>query len=250
MSNNDSLLVEDIIVKSINGKRYEQIGNNLKHMLFAAFGPIDDDEVIYSHKTEGFIKPDLIVEINGVYKNISVKSGRAENVHNEILDNFIAFLREKGISEKTLLTIKRYHYGDGTTDGTGENRKNYYELMNEMKDDIDLANEELNYRKEFVLDVVYHCVFQGTSKDNPVVDAIYFGSKEYGIVATRKQIISHLRKRSFSFYDNLHIGPLHLRPHSRYSDREVVDERNRQRIIAYWPNLNADLDYISKRYNY
>lgn len=249
MARNDPTLVEDQIMFAINEKKYSDISNNLKHMLATVFGVIYPDSVVYCTKTKGSIKPDLIITIDDEVRYVSVKTGRAENVHNEILDNFIDFLEDEGVSENTLETIKLFHYGDGTIDGTGDRRKEYLEIMNELSTRIAEANEELNYRKELVLDVMYHCVFQGADEDNPIVDAIYFGTPEYGIVTTKKQILSHIRKRNFSFYDNLHIGPLLLRPHSRYSNTEVVDERNRNRIIAYWPNLNADLDYISKRYN-
>ena len=250
MANNEPILVEDKIQHALDGQTFGNVSNNLRYMLLAMYGAINDDEIVHCKKTEDFVKPDLVIEINGITKNLSVKTGRAENVHNEIIDNFIDFLRKEGISEETLDTIKLFHYGDGTTDGSGKERKAYLDVVTGLKDNIKHANEELNYRKDFVLKTMYHCFFQGVSISNPIIDAVYFGTKEYGIVATRKQILSHLRKRSFSFYDNLHIGPLLLRPHSRYVNRKIADERNRNRLIAYWPNLNADLSYISQRYDF
>ena len=249
MARNDPILVEDKIAFLLNEKKYSDITNNLRHMLDVVFGPIDSEATVFCKKTEDFIKPDLIITIGNNTKYLSVKTGRAENVHNEIIDNFLEFLESEGISERTIETIRLFQYGDGTTDGTGKERKEYLPLISELMPRIEEANEELNYRKEFVLDAVYRCVFQGTDENNPLVDAIYFGTPEYGIVTTKKQILSHIRKRAFTFFKNLHIGPLLLRPHSRYSNRDIADERNRHRIIAYWPNLNADLDYISKRYN-
>ena len=108
----------------------------------------------------------------------------------------------------------------------------------------------MNWNKEFVFKTIYRCLIQGISDDYPMIDAIYFGTKDYGITCTRKQILTHIRRRNFSYFENLHIGPLLLRPHSRYSGTDIKSERNRERIVAYWPNLNADINYIANRYDY
>ena len=250
MSNNDALRIEDKIVHAIDGRRFAQIPNNLKCLIEALYVAVNDDEVVYCEKTEDWIKPDIILEIDGVKKYVSIKTGRAENVHNENFPYFIDYLRNEGISEPTIETIALFHYGDGTLDGTGKVRKPYFDIMLELKDRIEDANKELNYRKEFVLSIMYHCLFRGKDLTNPSIDAVYFGNEKFGIVATKKQIITYITKRSFGFFNNLHIGPLLLRPHSRYVNRSVEDERNRNRIVIYWPNLNADLEYISKRYDY
>ncbi len=226
------------------------MNNNIRFLLRNLYGPLDEDEFVHCCKTDDSFKVDLIITYKGIVKNVSIKTGRAEIVHNEILNNFVAFLENEGISESTIRTIRLFHYGDGTIDGTGKNRMSYLEIASLLKDDIEQANSELNYRKEFVLKTIYHCVFKGAKKENPEIDAIYFGTKDYGIMATKKQIITHIRKRNFGFYENLHIGPLLLRPDARYSRKEIVDERKRNRIVLYWPNLNADIEYISKRYNY
>ena len=179
-----------------------------------------------------------------------MKSGAAVIVHNEIIDNFISYLREEGISEETIETILLFHYGDGSTDGSGEIRKNTSELMYVMKDRIKKANGELNWNMELIVKTVKRLMFYGASSDYIPADALYFGDKDYGVVVTMKQVIRHLQKRGFDFYDNLHIGPLLIRPDARYVTKEIVSQRKYNRIVAYWPNLQADVIFISKRYNY
>jgi len=247
---NDGILVEDEILTGLNKKRVCEISNNLKFLLRNLYGPLEDDEFVTCSKTDDSYKVDLIIDYKGKKKNVSVKTGRAQIVHNEILENFTQFLAKEGISQETIETIKLFHYGDGTTDGTGERRYSYLEVVTTLQERIKKANEELNYRKGFVLKTMYHCVFTGANESNPLIDAIYFGTKDYGIMATRKQIISHITKRNFAFYDNLHIGPLLLRPDARYVNKTIASERKRNRILAYWPNMNADIEYISKRYDY
>ena len=247
---NDGILVEDEILTGLNNKRVSEINNNLRFLIRSLYGPLEDDEIVTCSKTDDSFKVDLIIGYKGVNKNVSVKTGRAQIVHNEILDNFTQFLANEGVSQETIDTIRLFHYGDGTTNGTGEQRFSYLKVAATLEERIKKANEELNYRKELVLKTMYHCVFKGAGEDNPLIDAIYFGTKDYGIMATRKQIIKHITKRNFAFYDNLHIGPLLLRPDARYVNKKIEDERKRNRIVAYWPNMNADIEYISKRYDY
>lgn len=250
MANNEPLLVEDRIMNSINNHKLNEIPMNLRYTLQSIYYFVGDNETVLCKKPDSFIKPDLIIKVDNEIRYVSIKTGRAEVVHNEIIDNFVKYLKEEGISQETIDTIKLFHYGDGTTDGSGKTRKCYIEVMSELKDKIKMANKELNYRKAFVLKTMRRCVFQGVDDSNPSIDAIYFGDERFGIVTTTKQIVAHIKKRSFDYIDNLHIGPLLLRPHSRYVGRQVADERNRERIVAYWPKLSADLEYISKRYDY
>ena len=247
---NDGLLREDEVVFDLNNRKIKDLSNNMHTLVRNLFGVLDEENYIKCYKVDDSFKTDFVIEYGDDKRNISMKSGRAEIVHNEILANFIEFLRGLGISEKTLETIKLYHYGDGTTDGSGQKRLGYKDVVNMLGDRIKEANSELNASLTFVEKVVKRCVFKGSYEENLEADAIYFGDRNYGIMATKRQIMKHLSKRGFDFYNNLHIGPLLLRPDARYVDRDINYERKRQRIVAYWPHLNADIDFISRHYNY
>ena len=144
-----------------------------------------------------------------------------------------------------------FHYGDGTTDGHDpENRKSYEDLSYELRDRIKQANKELNSHMDFIIAVVERCLFKGSNEDNIEADCVYVGDREYGVVATKKQFLKNLYRRGFDYFTHLHIGPLLLRPHSRYVNRKVEDERNRERLVAFWPHLREDIEYMSRRYNY
>jgi hypothetical protein len=241
---------EDELIFKLNGKQIKDLSNNLRTLLSNLYGPLNDDSYVVCKKLENSFKADFSIEIEGRSKTVSMKSGHAEMVHNEILENFIAYLAHLGISERTLDTIKLFHYGDGTTDGTGNVRKGYQDVAYELRDRIKEANIELNKNKDVVLNVLNHCVFKGANSENIEADSIYFGTAEYGIVASKKQIISHIKRRTYDFYHNLHIGPLLMRPDARYVNGEIVSKRKRQRIVIYWPNLSADIEYIAHRYDY
>ena len=245
------LVNEDKIVAELNNKKLSDLSNNMRHLIECLFCTVSNDTVIKCYKpTEANIKPDIIIECNNEKKYVSIKIGRAETVHNEIIDNFLNFLSLEGISQQTIETIRLFHFGDGTLDGSGCKRLSYHELVIQLKDRIRIANSELNMDIEFVKRIVRRCVFRGSCISNPEADAIYFGDSDYGVIATQTQVMKHLKRRGFDYYENLHIGPLLLRPDARYVDAPIVSERKRNRIVAYWPNLCADIEYISRRYNY
>lgn len=250
MNYQDGLIKENEVVESLNGKMVNSIPNNLKFNLAKIIKFMDEEKIVKCYKVDDAFKTDFVVEYENQRACISMKSGRACNVHNEVLINFIDYLRDLGISQRTLDTICMFHYGDGTIDGRGKERMTYQQTVQWLGSRIKEANSELNFSKEFVLQVVRRCVFKGSNKQNLEADAIYFGDVNFGCIATSNQIYKHIRKRDFDWIDNLHIGPLLLRPDARYSDREIIDERKRQRIVLYWPNLGSEIEFISKRYNY
>ena len=242
------------MIYALNNRKVGELSNNLKHFITTLFCFVNDNDVIKAYKVDDANKTDFVIEINGQEENISLKTGGAEVVHNEILDNFVDYLRSEGISEETIETIKLFHYGDGSTDGTGTRRLGYLDVVSSLKERIKKANVELNKDVGFVVDTLDHCVLVGANSKNIPVTAIYFGELEYGVFATRRQIETHFARRTkagaYNYMDHLHIGPLLLRPDARYVGKTISDERKRERIVVYWPRFSADLEFISKRYDY
>ena len=248
--NNKGLLHEQEMIHSLNNKRINDLNQNLKTLMSALFGVLDENEIIKAYKVDDAFKTDFVIEYNDQKRYVSMKSGKACVVHNEILINFIDFLNEYNISDETLETIKLFHYGDGTTDGTGETRQPYEETYYQLRDRIKKANKELNANMDFILAVVNRCVFKGSNDDNLEADCMYFGDVDYGTIATKRQFIANIRRRGFDYYNNLHIGPLLLRPDARYVNKDIIYRRKLDRIVCYWPNLREDVEYMSKRFNY
>ena len=53
-------------------------------------------------------KPDIIIEINNKRKNVSIKKGSGNSVHQEDIDLFIDFLTTLNISEKAKNELLKY----------------------------------------------------------------------------------------------------------------------------------------------
>ncbi len=250
MNIHHGLVIEQDISNALNGKKVCELSHNMRHLIKTLFPTATDDSIVTSKPYEDVYKADILISCEGQNINLSIKTGKSEMLHNEILEKFLNYLGDNHISQKTLDIIRLFHYGDGTLDGTGERRMDYNEIMFRYGEKIQEANYELNANREFVIDVVNRVTFDGANEDYIKADAIYCGDLEYGVIATRKQVKKHLLKKYYSYYKSLHIGPILLRPDARYCNQPIKDIRKRNRIVATWPKLTSDIGYIGDRYDF
>ena len=250
MPTNQGKLKEREVVDHLNSKRVSELPNNLRSFMRNLYGSLDEEEIITCEWIDDSIKPDFVITYKGIKKYISMKSGRAESVHQEKIKTFILFLREHGISKETQKTILLYHYGDGTLDGSGKERYDYNRLRVILNDRIERANQELNASKDFVWETISRCVLLGILENAIPIDGIYFGDYRFGVLATTAQIKKHMERKDWDWMQNLHIGPLQIRPHARYIGKEIKHPEAREKVECYWANLASDIDYISSRYDY
>ncbi len=239
---------EDEMKTFLNNKVAGTLSQNLRELVINLFGVVDPNGVVYCEDGIDFTKPDFVLSYLTKKRYVSMKSGRADICHTEMANTFIPFLRSIGVSEETLRTILLHHYGDGTVNGTGKKRYDNRQVYEWLKDRIKKANIELN-NLEIIHRVCDRALFQGVRDDVPPADAIYHGDYEHGSVASRVQIELYLDDKNWLYAENLHCGPLFLRPHARYVDVEIKKPIQRQKVVLYWPNMPKDIAYISKRYN-
>ena len=253
--NNTGLYNEDKIQTVLNKKRYNVLPNHWKTMLEFIYGTktlkfLNRLKKVKCTRTSNYIKPDLIVTFAGLDSYISVKSGKCSNLHTEKVDTFLTFLMSLGISKETIKTILLCHYGDGTLNGTGKIRKDFHELYYSYKQRIIDANDELNNSTDFIKKVIRRIAFQGVDENSKTAEYLYYGDEEFGTMVSANQVYKYIDRKphNWDFYENIHIGPIVLRPHGRYAHKAVISERRHNEIQCHWPNLHADLLYIEKRY--
>lgn len=239
---------ENQMIETLNKKCIKDLNDNLAKMLRSLFPGIKDDTTIECKKVEGFYKPDFVIICEGKEKYISMKSGNSDSIHEEQLPSFITFLHRLGISKETLDTIKLFQYGDGTTDGTGKVKMGWRDVYNTYADRIKKANYELNQNKRRLLMMLDRFLYQGVNIDAKCADAIYHGSVDDGIVIRKEQIDNYIVFKKWN-YDSFHIGPLILKPRSRFIGFEEKDIRNehlRHKIQLRWPRIKEDFQYINR----
>ena len=144
-----------------------------------------------------------------------------------------------------------YHYGDGTTDGTGKRRMSSIEVRFMFDERIKKMNEEFNKSKEFIKKAAERFMFQGVNPDASKAEYIYHGDPDYGVFVSRNQYMRHIEKKNWDYMQTcVHIGPFVVRPHARYANKEIRNEEHRHTVVINYPRFVQDLLYISSRYSY
>ena len=128
MPMNDGMLKEAEVIYALNNKRIENLSNNMREVMRSLFGVLDDEYYVKCYKVDNSYKTDFVIEYDNRKRYVSMKSGHVVSLHCEILQNFIAYLKNEGISQRTLDTICLFHYGDGTIDGSRREKRQSYTL--------------------------------------------------------------------------------------------------------------------------
>jgi len=233
------------IVDALNKKQYSQLNGFMKYCVSFMYPSILDSDIIYAEKYLPHAKADLKIEVNGEEKYISVKSSRSSYVHAEGIPTFIEYLKDMDISQRTIDTILFFQYGDGTLNGTGQIRCSHEEIMEKMKNEIYKANYEMSEPK-FVKKTIERFMFTGGHDETHPVDFVLFGDPNFGVIASKEEIITYaLRKRIYTIR-TLHIGPIIIRPYLRDINFVSRYQEKRNVIQGDWHNLLQDILTISE----
>ena len=249
MAKSRSSFNEYDIAAAINGHTGNELNSNLLNLMQTLFGVVDRNETFHAEVIGGdYRKADIIIRYRDKEKNVSIKSGEAKIVHQGLVKKVAAMLKDKNISNETIETFLLYHYGDGTTDGTGQKRMNYEEVMAFLGNRIQKANEELNSNKELLTEFADFVLFTGNQVNQKPADAVYHGDYDYGVCVLKEQYIRYMKEKSFKKIYNLHIGPFLFRPHARYFKGEIRKPIARELVDIYCPFLKDDMAYIARNY--
>ena len=251
MNTSIGIINEEKLCEAINGKTYYELNDNLRFFIHYLFSRVDKEKKFKCFQTENFIKPDICIQQEKECKYVSVKYGQSETIHNENIKTFVIFLKECGISDESIQTYLLYHYGDGTTDGTGKNRLSSIEVRFRYEERIDKMNEEFNKTKEFIKKFADRVLFNGVNPDANKAEFIYYGDSDYGVFVSRNQFMRHIERKNWAYMTTcIHVGPFVIRPHARYSNKEIRNEEHRHTVTINYPRFSSDLNYISSRYSY
>lgn len=231
---------------SFNHRKVLDLNPSQQKLIRAAFPSCKEDDMIVSGICDRFSKPDIYLQIGEEKHYVSLKSGQSTTVHVEKLKPFVLFLRELGLSVSAQKTLLRFHYGDGTMDGTGEVRLGVEELYPRMMKEIAALNEELNQRK-FVLAALDRCLFQGGPSHDIEAEFIAYGDPSYFIFASKKELIDSVLWSRYRNFHVPHIGPIVLRPFARDIQRKSKQPDKRHAVSCGWPNLLSDIQRIEAR---
>lgn len=238
---NDGFLNEKELINYIDKKYFNNYSNNIKNFLIFLFdGKINKNEIFESKKVNGQVKPDILISHNNITKYVSVKKGSGNSVHQESINDFFPYI-SKVLDSQSLEYLKLFHYGDGTTDDSGEIRYNANECKKRYSREISYLNSKLN-SWENLKKFINRFLFLG-NVGYISVDAIYHGSIYDGNWASREEILLYIKKTSFNT-NTVHFGPLSYQVWGRNENRTAIHPDRRYVMQVKWSSLLNDLRNI------
>lgn len=243
-SNTSGFQNETDLINALSNKIYAELNDNLKKFILFLFPQVNTNDKIKCYSGMVGQKTDIIIEVNNNKKNVSVKKGSGNSVHQEDIDLFIDFLTTLDISEEAKIELLRYHWADGTTDGSGSIRVSSAEYKAEHKKEIDLINRELN-KRESLIKLITRVLFKGKDKNFDEADVVYYGTINKGHWATKYEIIKYMLNNKFDI-NSIHFGPLTYQIWNRCLNFNPNTENRRNVMQVKWGSLERDLLIIEK----
>lgn len=230
---------ENDIIEMLNGKTFDAIPKYFQESLSKIFN-YQNEEKFICEKYGGHYKPDIYIKYGNKSINVSIKSGDSVSIHQEILEQFILFLEEIGISKRTIKIIKFYHYGDGTIDGSGKYLFNLGYIKLKYGQFIKEANSELNDNK-YYFKIINRLLFSGKYPTAHSMDYLYYGYDSFGFIVSKDNLSKYLFSQKCLYLNCLHIGPFVYQPASRKN-------KNIKYCQFKWKSITSDIIKITKEY--
>lgn len=238
---------ETQIMNALDNKKYCELNENLKTVVeFISKRPIDDNEMINAYKIGGVNKTDLIIEINSISYNLSIKKGSGNSIHQEKVEDFISFLKEEyAISDDLKKDILCFIWGDGTLDGTGDvsDRLSASQFKNKYPEKIENIREFFYENKR---ELINRFLIKGLKSDSSP-DYMYYGTSEEGVVVDANDALDWLSDdANENSRSPLPIGRLTFQAWNRNINGGNKSEKKRGVIQLKWSSVGQDLKTIAE----
>ena len=201
------------LISNLDNKRYSDLNGNLKKFIKNMYPKIKSKDIIYCFKIYNK-KIDFIISVNDIQKNIAIKGGDIVCVYKDYIDNLVLFLYSIKVSSRCVGALLKYHYADGTYNGSGSMVRSYGALLSvDYQQEIKIVEKEFSdlNKLEKVLDYVLF-----TDNNGRMVDYFYYGDAKKGIFASAYQVKKNILEESNSYHhDFMRIGVMNFLPLKR-----------------------------------
>lgn len=237
---------EEEFAEYLNGKNFGRIYPVFQELLYKLYGKIDFDDTITCWVNKSKRKADIYIKVNNYVRGISIKKGVKNSVHVESIEEFVSFLKNMKVNNEVINKFLKYHYADGTTNGTGKKRISSMEYREKYQEDIDYINKEFN-KEEYIDKFINRFVLQG-NKSEYEVDAIIYGVVDDFIWITNKEIKYIIKNHLYDIVSSLHISCLSIQPMARNLNYNPKYEFARNYIQIKWYNLADQIIEVMATY--
>ena len=235
MSNINGYENEYEFVQYLNGKRIKELNPLFRELIDELFPMEGEDTVIKSWRNHNKQKTDVFIKVNSIMKGISIKKGKKNSFHVERISDFINFLIENKIDKEIVIEYLKYHYADGSTNGTGSRRLSVEEYKKVNQSKIDKINIAMNY-ENILRNAIYRFVIKGKNS-NYEIDALICGEVNDFTWITKEDIIQIALSKKDNYSTAVHFGPMTIQPKNRCLNYNPKYEKDRYCIQVKWYNL-------------
>lgn len=245
--NNLGVQNEFNFIKEINKKKYSELNILLQELILHLFPCINGNEIINCYKNKGYEKGDICIRINDSKKYISIKMGNRNSVHGEEITTFNQFLRNIGVSKNVINEINKYHYADGTIDGTGTYRMSITEYKKENEKKIEMINKYIN-KERIIKMAIDRFIIRGIHASNNKIDVLVCGTPTNFIWISQDEIYKYILGKKDNFSSAIHFSCLTFQPMHRVLDYNKNKEHLRKKIQIKWYNLEDNIiEYMNEK---
>lgn len=235
------------IKRELDNKIVKELNPMYRSFIEDLFSNINDSDLINCIIDDSNKKHDIIISIENEKKYISIKKGIKNSVHVEGISSFIHFLIQNHVKRNVVIEYLKYHYADGTTNGTGINRLSAEEYKKENQEKIDMINAEIN-NKGLLIKVIDRFILKGNISDKSI-DAILFGVNDDFIWIKKEDIIKVILSKKDVYSSAVHFGPLTIQPLDRCLNYNPKFDKRRFCVQVKWYNLADDIiEFMNNRY--
>ena len=238
-------LNEDLFIQELRYKKFKNIRYSLQLFLEDLYGKINEYDLVMCWKNDMKQKYDILIKIGDVTKRISIKKGCKNSVHAEPISEITHFFIENGLPREQVIEFLKYHYADGTTNGTGMVRESSEEYKKNHISDIKRINCFFN-SDEFLKKATDRFVVYGRNSKYPI-DAILYGVPNDFMWVKREDIYRIVLSKKNSNENTIHFGPLIYQPMDRCLNYNEKYESKRFVCQIKWYSLFDDIIEIQNK---
>ncbi len=235
---------EVIFIESVNGIPFKLQNLIMQDLIKELYPKIKDNDIVSAYKYGKYAKTDMVLEVNGKKKGISIKKGVKNSVHLEHVNKFIN--KYWYFSPRFKKEFLKYIYADGTTNNSGEYRLNAKDYIEKNYEDVYYLKNRLNKMKLKLL--IRFLVIADINYKVPV-DAFIHGTIDDFMWATTDEVLEHLMTKELNLKENgLSVSNLYIQSWNKNIVRNPKYEHCRHYYQVKWYNMPDDLiEIMNKR---
>lgn len=255
LSINSGFTNEKKLVNALNNKKFKEIEQKHLQLFVKYIFPFvtkdtkikcslaDKSEVTINEKRKSINpKQDIIISVNGKDMYISIKEGDGNSVHQEPLETFVTFLiNELAAPTEVIDSLKKFHWGDGTLDGSApkEKRMKGAEITKYFSSDMEIVQDFFMKHKKVLLERI---LIKGAYAEvESRVDYFYHGNIENGVWCDAKYAID-INLRTENEKKPISVGLLNFQNQNRNTTNNPNKEEARKSIQFKWSGMRNIID--------